>query len=327
MLVCPSCGLANPAGSRFCNGCGARLDAGVPASEERRTVTILFADLAGFTSRAEALDPEDVRAFLHPYYLLLEREIAGFGGVIERHLGDGVMAQFGAPTAHEDDPERAVRAALAILERLPDLGLDLHGRIGINTGPVLFASGGPGREDAVTGDTVNTAARLQALAPTDGVVVGPATHAATKVVFEYEALPPATVKGKAEPVAVFRPLAPRARLGTDLTRTHDGPFVGREIDLALLRALFDKTRRRSVGRLRHRRRGAGSRQEPDRIGALRVRGRRPGARHLAPGAVPPVRRGDHVLGAGRDPQGPRGHPRVRPLRGRDREARGGPPGR
>ena len=97
-------------------------------------MTVLFADLAGFTARAEAMDPEDVRAFLHPWYELLQHEVAGHGGVVERHLGDGIMALFGAPVAHEDDPERAVRAALRILKRLPGLGLDLHARLGVNTG-------------------------------------------------------------------------------------------------------------------------------------------------------------------------------------------------
>lgn len=137
MVACASCGTANPDGARFCMACATALAPLDPAlatvREERRVVTILFADLAGFTARAEALDPEDVRAFLHPWYALVEREVTGHGGVVERHLGDGVMALFGAPVAHEDDPERAVRASLRIRDGLPRLGLELHARIGVDT--------------------------------------------------------------------------------------------------------------------------------------------------------------------------------------------------
>ncbi len=202
VTACPTCGSENPDEARFCNGCGARLGSTAAPSvrEERKVVTVLFADLAGFTARAETLDPEDVRAFILPYYDVLTSEIERHGGHVDRFLGDGVMALFGAPTAHEDDSERAVRAALRILERIPGLGLDLPLRLGINTGPVLFAAGSGGeRDDAVTGDAVNTAARLQALAPVDGIVVGEATYRATSHLFAYEALPPALVKGKAEP--------------------------------------------------------------------------------------------------------------------------------
>ena len=244
MTACPTCGSENPNGARFCNGCGARLGstAAPSAREERKVVTVLFADLAGFTARAETLDPEDVRAFLLPYYDVLTSEIERHGGHVDRFLGDGVMALFGAPTAHEDDPERAVRAALRILERIPGLGLDLHVRLGVNTGPVLFAAGSGGeRDDAVTGDAVNTAARLQALAPMDGVVVGEPTYRATSHLFAYEALPPALVKGKAEPVAVFRPTAPLAR-PPGVLRAETTPFVGRDLELSLLVGLFERAR-------------------------------------------------------------------------------------
>ena len=241
MVACPACSTENPSGARFCMGCGAPGVGQALAREERRTVTVLFADLADFTSRSESLDPEDVRAFLLPYYDVLNSEVARHGGHVDRFLGDGIMALFGAPIAHEDDPERAVRAALRILERIPALGLDLHARIGINTGPVLFAVATRQQEDSVTGDTVNTAARLQALAPVGGVVVGESTHAATRSMFEYAALEPVLVKGKAKPVAAYRAMAPRARLGVDFTRSHGPRYIGREADLALLRSLFDKT--------------------------------------------------------------------------------------
>jgi class 3 adenylate cyclase/tetratricopeptide (TPR) repeat protein len=243
MAACASCGSENPDGARFCSGCAARLEsAAASVREERKIVTVLFADLAGFTSRSETLDPEDVRAFLLPYYEVLTSQITRHGGHVDRFLGDGVMALFGAPVAHEDDPERAVRAALRILERIPRLGLDLHVRLGINTGSVLFAAGSGGeRDDAVTGDAVNTAARLQALAPMDGVVVGEATYRATTHLFAYDTLEPTLVKGKAEPIGIFRPTAPLAYPAGEL-HAETTPFVGRDLELALLTGLFERAR-------------------------------------------------------------------------------------
>ena len=127
--------------------------------EERKVVTVLFADLAGFTSRSETLDPEDVRAFLLPYYDTLTSEIERHGGHVDRFLGDGVMALFGAPVAHEDDPERAVRAALRILERIPALGLDLHLRLGINSGEVLYAAATGERDEIGKSTRLNSSHR------------------------------------------------------------------------------------------------------------------------------------------------------------------------
>ncbi len=246
MVSCLACATSNPDGARFCNGCGAPLASAASAAgavrEERKVVTVLFADLAGYTARSETLDPEDVRAFLLPYYDVLTSEITRHGGIVDRFLGDGVMALFGAPTAHEDDPERAVRAALRILERIGALGLDLHARIGINTGPVLFATGGgAGRDDAVTGDAVNTASRLQALAPVDGIVVGEPTYRATVHRFAFETLQAAQVKGKAEPLSVWRVLAPLARPAGELP-AETTPFVGRELERSLLVSLFERSR-------------------------------------------------------------------------------------
>jgi class 3 adenylate cyclase/tetratricopeptide (TPR) repeat protein len=239
--TCPSCGHENPDSAKFCMECATPLRArGRPVAEERRVVTIVFCDLASFTARSEALDPEDVRAFLLPYYEVVSQEIARHGGTIDKFLGDGVMAVFGVPTAHEDDPERAVRMALRVLERLPDLGLDLHARIGVNTGEVIVAVEAMERGDAITGDAANTAARLQAVAPIDGVVVGERTWRATGSIFDYAELQPATLKGKAEPVRVFHAKSPSARLGFDITRTYETPFIGREIDLALLKGVFDR---------------------------------------------------------------------------------------
>src|SRR2546423_1387926 len=116
-MRCPNCGQENPAGARFCFSCGKPLDE-APAREERKVITVVFADLVGFTSRAEQMDPEDVRALLAPYHQRLRNELERFGGTVEKFIGDAVVALFGAPTAHEDDPERAVRAALAIRHAL-----------------------------------------------------------------------------------------------------------------------------------------------------------------------------------------------------------------
>ena len=242
MTACPSCAHENREGAKFCEECGTVLGAPArPVAEERKVVTIVFCDLANFTARSEVLDPEDVRAFLLPYYEVLTQEIERHGGTIDKFLGDGVMAVFGAPTSYEDDPERAVRMALRVLERLPELDLDLHARIGVNTGEVMVAMEAMERGDAITGDAANTASRLQTVAPIDGVVVGERTWEATASIFDYDEQEPATLKGKVEPVRVFHAKAPIARLGSDLIRTRDTPFIGREIDLALLKGIFDKT--------------------------------------------------------------------------------------
>src|SRR6059058_1917857 len=159
MIVCGKCGQENPEGFRFCGRCGAAL-AAEHAREERKVVTVLFTDLVGFTGRSERLDPEDVRATLTPYYTRLRNEIERHGGTVEKFIGDAVMAVFGAPAAHEDDPERAVRAALAIREALGDG--DLQIRTAVNTGEALVALGARPveGEGMVSGDVVNTTARL-----------------------------------------------------------------------------------------------------------------------------------------------------------------------
>jgi class 3 adenylate cyclase len=133
MATCSACGHENRDEARFCDACGASLAAGASGREERKVVTVLFADLVGFTSRAEQLDPEDVRALLSPYYSHLREELEHFGGTVEKFIGDAVMALFGAPTAHEDDPERAVRAALAIRDWVGDEEVELQLRIAVKT--------------------------------------------------------------------------------------------------------------------------------------------------------------------------------------------------
>src|SRR5215212_9071510 len=179
MQSCPNCGRDNPADARFCNACGASLAARPPAlAEERKIVTILFVDLVGFTARAERLDPEDVRAIQAPYFARVREAIESFGGTVEKYIGDAVMAVFGAPVAHGDDPERAVRAALAILDAVDDLDV----RIAVNTGEALVSvAANPALgEGIVSGDVVNTTARLQAAAPSNGILVGEETYRATR---------------------------------------------------------------------------------------------------------------------------------------------------
>jgi len=248
MVTCASCGTESPDGFKFCPGCGAPLGAtSAPLPEERKVVSALFCDLVGFTATSDGADPEDVDRMLTAYFEVARAQIEAHGGVVEKFIGDAVLGVFGVPAVHEDDPERAVRAALRICEDAAGLrtfgGTPLRLRVGINTGEVLVRLGvAPGSgERFLAGDTINTASRIQSVAPEMGVAVGLPTYEATKAVFAYDELPPATLKGKAEPVRVFQPTAARARLGVDITRSHGGPFIGREIDLALLRGLFDKS--------------------------------------------------------------------------------------
>jgi class 3 adenylate cyclase/tetratricopeptide (TPR) repeat protein len=245
---CPACGFGIEGSPRFCPDCGAALNSrSAVAGEERKVVTALFCDLVGFTASSESADPEDVDHMLNAYFAMARHIIESFGGAVEKFIGDAVVGVFGVPAAHEDDPERAVRAGLRIVEEAEQLravdGSPLNLRVGINTGEALVRLGvvpGSG-ERFLAGDAINTASRIQSVAPEMGVAVGLATYEATSVVFEYVELGAAQLKGKAESVRVFNALAPRARFGTDLTRTHDSPFVGREIDLALLKGIFDKT--------------------------------------------------------------------------------------
>ena len=215
MVTCPACGQENPDASRFCGMCGAALvSTTVVAREERKVVTILFTDLVGSTARAEGLDPEDVRATLSSYYGQLRAELERHGGTVEKFIGDAVMAVFGAPVAHEDDPERAVRAALAIRD---SIGEELQIRTAVNTGEALVALGAkPGEGDAmVAGDVVNTAARLQGAAPVNGILVGEGTYRATRHAIEYREAPPVEAKGKSEPVSVWEAVAATSRFGSE----------------------------------------------------------------------------------------------------------------
>jgi class 3 adenylate cyclase/tetratricopeptide (TPR) repeat protein len=246
VLRCPSCGEENPEHARFCLACGAALAAAPTlAREERKLVTVLFCDLVGFTARSEHADPEDVRGRLRPYHARLRKDIERFGGTVEKFIGDAVMAVFGAPVAHEDDAERAVRSALRITESIAELneeqaGLDLAVRIGVNTGEAIVSlDARPEQgEGFVAGDVVNTAARFQTVAPVGGVVVGQITYRATRDMIGYETLEPVELKGKAEPVALWRAVAARSRFGVDVEQGTRTPFVGRARELQLVTQTF-----------------------------------------------------------------------------------------
>ncbi|MDX6485587.1 MAG: hypothetical protein QOF43_740 [Gaiellaceae bacterium] len=235
MQTCPSCGQANPDGARFCNACATPLTgAESQLREERKVVTVVFADLVGFTSTSEKLDPEEVRAILRPYHLRLKSELERFGGTVEKFIGDAVMAVFGAPVAHEDDPERAVRAAIAIRDALGGEE-DRDVRIGITTGEALVMLGArpEAGEAMASGDVVNTAARLQSGAPVNSVLVDEKTFRATERAIEYTRTEPIVAKGKAEPVPAWEAVRPLARVGVE--RQGGAPLVGRVGELNLLR--------------------------------------------------------------------------------------------
>jgi class 3 adenylate cyclase len=245
MPACSACGQDNPEIARFCLACGASLEAETAHREERRIVSIVFVDLVGFTSRSEQLDPEDVRAILTPYHGTVRDELESFGGIVEKFVGDAVMAVFGAPTAHGDDPERAVRAALAVRDAVTALNLEqpeleLRIRGAVNTGEaVVTLSARPALGEAmVAGDVVNTASRLQQHAPVGEIVVGEETYHATRSAIEYEPVEAVTAKGKTEPIAVWRAIAPASATGErDLSTT---PFVGRVREVGLLDATWER---------------------------------------------------------------------------------------
>jgi len=226
MIACPGCGFEASEDFAFCPLCGAALAAPLGMPEERKSVTVLFCDLVAFTAMSEAADPEDVDAVLRPYQATTRKVIESHGGGVEKFIGDAVVGVFGVPAVHEDDPERGVRAGLRIVDALagmsrPD-GAPLQVRVGVNSGEALVrldVTPGSG-EGFLTGDAVNTAARLQAAAPAGGVAVGALTHRLTERAILYDALPPVSAKGKAEPVVAWRPAPGDAHWSAN-QRTHD----------------------------------------------------------------------------------------------------------
>ena len=260
-LACPACAAAAGAEDRFCANCGAALGEPVvpveeqPASPtprarvaeaERRLVSVLFADLVAFTTLSERRDAEDVRELLSRYFDTARRLVGRYGGVVEKFIGDAVMAVWGTPTAQEDDAERAVRAALDLVEAVTALGLelgapDLEARAGVLTGEAAVTLGAEG-QGMVAGDLVNTAARIQAAAAPGTVLVGEATRRATEAAVVYQDAGAHQLKGKAEPVVLWRALRVVAgRGGAQRSAGLEAPFVGRERELRLVKDLFHAT--------------------------------------------------------------------------------------
>src|SRR5215204_6388850 len=233
MPACASCGHENSEGARFCEQCGSPLAAGaVQAQEQRKTVTVLFCDLAGSTTLGETLDPERLRALLARYFERMKAIVERHGGSVEKFIGDAVMAVFGVPVVREDDALRALRAAVEMRDALPELGLE--GRIGVMTGEVVTGT----EERLATGDAVNVAARLEQAAQAGEVLVGEPTLVLAREAAEVEPVQPLVLKGKANPVPAYRLLS----VGHVPERRHDAPFVGRERERRLLREAWDRVR-------------------------------------------------------------------------------------
>jgi class 3 adenylate cyclase/tetratricopeptide (TPR) repeat protein len=236
-----------PADARFCPACGAA--ATIQSSgtgDERKLVTVLFADVTGSTALGEQLDPEHMREVLDRFFAAMRDEIEGEGGTVEKFIGDAVMAAFGVPTAHEDDPTRAVRAAMRMLRRLDDVNaslmqshdVTLQVRIGVNTGEVLATTDPRPGEAMVTGDTVNAAARLQSAAEPGTVVIGERTARGARGSFQLEPLGPLELKGKAQPVNAFVVVEELEQAsGRGVPGLH-APIVGRDSELELLRSIY-----------------------------------------------------------------------------------------
>ena len=257
-LRCPECGAAVAPAVRFCSNCGiplaggARSDASAPPAapaEARKVITVLFADLAGSTALTQRLDPEEARQVVGRFYDVVQHVVERwFAGSVANYLGDGVLAVFGLPASHEDDPERAVRAGLAIRDAMPVLnthlsstfGVQLAVRVGINTGEVVAASGSTFDRDFLVSDAVTTAARLQQTVTAGTVVVGERTYRLTRESIEYHDLPPMQVKGKEEALPAWA--AVRALPESSDVRRIAAPLVGRHGELALLRHLYQRAR-------------------------------------------------------------------------------------
>jgi class 3 adenylate cyclase/tetratricopeptide (TPR) repeat protein len=253
--TCPSCGAANEPDDRFCGECGTALDAETPApavpEAERRLVSVLFGDLVGFTPHSEDRDPEEVRELLSRYFDAARQVIERYGGTVEKFIGDAVMAVWGTPVAREDDPERAVRAALELVEVVGTLagGDELALRGGVVTGEAAVTVGAEGH-GMVAGDLVNTASRVQAAAQPGVVLVGERTRRASEAAIAYEDAGAHELKGKAEPLPLWRALRVTAvRRGERRASSLEAPFVGREGELRLIKDLFHATAEERRARL------------------------------------------------------------------------------
>jgi class 3 adenylate cyclase/tetratricopeptide (TPR) repeat protein len=254
---CPNCNTPAPHEARFCMECGGPLTESAPdlptmraeaPPEERRQVTVLFADLSGYTAVAERMDPEDVKSLVDRTLVRLGEEVERYGGTVDKYIGDNVMAIFGAPVAHEDDAERAVRAGLGMQNAMGEInealpaGVHFDLRVGVNTGEVL--AGAVGRDYTVTGDTVNVAARLQSAARPGSVTVGERTMRATSEAVHYEELEPLELKGKSAPVAAWEAVAVAAEHAVGRVESaRESPLFGRTQELSTLEAIFDRVER------------------------------------------------------------------------------------
>jgi class 3 adenylate cyclase/tetratricopeptide (TPR) repeat protein len=249
---CANCGAEIPEGAKFCPACGRRVEQGAPAGEERKVVTILFSDVAGSTALGERLDPERLKEVIGAYFDAMRREIEAEGGTVEKFVGDAVMAVFGVPVAHEDDPRRALRAALRMRRALEELNLRLdreHGvmlamRTGVNTGEVVAEPAPRAGQGMVAGDAVNVAARLEQAAESGQILASERTaRSARGLVFR--ALGPLMLKGKEEPVRAFElvgdgEVPPPGLRPTEGAVGYPAPLVGREHELDLLRAVHER---------------------------------------------------------------------------------------
>src|SRR5215203_4001436 len=219
-ISCPNCETVNPEGAKYCLNCGNRLEARVRVDGERKYVTVLFADVVDSTGLGERLDPEQLAEIMNGAFALLNAPITKYGGTVARLLGDAIIAFFGAPVAHEDDAERAVRAGLEIQAKAReysqvtrrDYGVDFEVRVGINTGLAVLAAVGDEirTEYTAMGDTTNVAARMQAAAMPGTVLISPDTHHLVKELFEFEPRGATTIKGKSTPIETYEALAPKA---------------------------------------------------------------------------------------------------------------------
>ena len=210
---------------------------------ERKFVTVVFCDLVGFTGRAETMDPEDVGAMLSTYHHRLRDELERYGGTVEKFIGDAVVAVFGAPTVHEDDAERAVRAAIAIRDWALDQ-VDVDVRIAVNSGEALVSidADAAAGEGLVAGDVINTASRMQGAAPVNGILVGEQTYRATRDAITYHDAEEFAARGKANPISVRVVDAARSRTSAGTVAEPRGDFVGRDRELALLKDAFERVR-------------------------------------------------------------------------------------
>ena len=255
---CPACGEPNRSDARFCAGCGSTLAAATPqqpplradpATAERRLVTIVFTDLVGFTALAEDRDPEAVRELLSRYFDTATEIVRQHGGTVEKFIGDAVMAVWGTPVAHEDDAERAVRAALELVDAVQSLHADLQARAGVLTGEAAVTIGAT-NQGMVAGDLVNTAARLQGVAEPGTVLVGEATRRAAERAIVFEPIGDHSLKGKTSPVPAWQALRVVAqRGGQGRADSLEAPFVGRDEELRQLKDVLHAVGRERRPRL------------------------------------------------------------------------------